>query len=318
MNTKYARLDEIAALLEKSNKAAKAASEELLGPRRYPTFRDFLAGREAEVGDRTAKLIAMLPSLALMQSAESVVPELTAIFKPLLRNMARRFARRFDGFKSGIRSAKVVFYDPGDLLGQVWIFFHQAIYGYEGGYKLVTYIRDVIKKEMTRWCLQNRSSGLNSNSSEYLDLLRASIDASQELWSLKGREPNLDEVYDYILPKFSDVLELRDKLMSVMQRVGGMEIQSLEHMDGVDDYTAYVADQGRLQDSELCRLQGQDWDTFEGMLTKAEITGVARAVMLARAEEVPLADLAVRFNLPLERIKTLVRKSRKKLRKLAA
>ena len=309
MTDKHARLDEISILLAKSNKAAKTAAEELAGPRKYAEFRQALTGKPV-LGEGTMRLIAMLPESdkQLMLAVEGLVEELTHKFMKLLHKTAKTFAVLHDGF------------ERSELLGVAWMCFRQAIFGYDDTkYKFVTYAQNVLQREMTRYCLENRVYGLASHSGEYLDLLKACLQAQDKLWQELEREPLPEDICEAIRPNFPDALDLQHKVLSILRPVtsdSGLSTDgSNVYGHKFEDYTDGVADQSLLLDRDL--LQAQSGAELDGLLSKAEITGVARAVITARATDVPLKDIAIQCNITVARVKQLASEARKKLREVA-
>ena len=301
----YTRLNEISALLVQSNKVAKHASYEIVGKRKYLLFREALKGK-VTLPERTMKIITMLPEedKEVMLAAEGVIDELTYQFMPLLRKMTSHCAETHSGFKSA------------ELLGVAWLALRQAVFGYDDpNYKLITYIYKCVHRELVRHCLENRNDGVGSHSSEYIELFQACYKAKNMLYHRLEREPKPEDIYEEVRKEFPDALDLRHKISSLMRRcLSGDELFIKGNTNRRDsDFSEAVADKSSLVDKQLLNAQSEG---VEGLLNRAEIFGVAKAVLLAKANDEPVKVIAKRYKVSQSKIKAMLVHSRKKIREL--
>ena len=233
-----ARSAELVQILASSNKVAKKAATPLLGQRKYQVFRAVLRhDKNHTLNSSQVALINYLPQDVkdVIAQAEKVRDEVIIGFQSLVWKLARKTAWEAQGFEAA------------DLTGEANLLLMKAIFGFSNKKKkMLQYFNKVIRSGLKRHTLQQRRNGLNSNSGEFVDLLRKVIDIEKDLQN-EGKSPTFDAVYERLSIAFPECLDLKNKLLGIKGYVQTIS-DTKKNKEENDDLQVAISDQGLSYD----------------------------------------------------------------------
>jgi len=278
------RLDALAEIMVRSNKAAQAAAEQIVGSRKYRLFRAALRG-ETTVGLTESQLEAIRcldpAHKKVMLEVEAIRNEVIEAFIPAMYGIANKFA----------------YFNPdhenGDYFGEATLVAVDVVYGYNNlKVKIFTYLRRALVSELNRYARTNRAYGINSHSSHYLDLLSLVLQATEVLES-NGQPVNYYSIRSFIEPICRTKKALRDialdsYLPGILSfvRSGSDQPDSQTDIRERNDYTSDAAQRLACDPSESMQVA-----ELQNVLLQT-VTPVERAVLQSRLEGLTLDEVA--------------------------
>lgn len=305
---KDARLNELSIIMADGNQLAKKASMKLLGNKRYLQFRMALRGRKVdELTKQQRKLIAMIPKRErnTMVAVDGVVDELVDLFQRLLKKIAAKFSEKY-----GL--------EKDDLFGQACVYFIQAIYGYDDlTYCFVTYARSVVLKELRRYVLFNRRQHISSQSSDYVNVLRACYKVERELWQKLQRKPRVEEIEEEVRSQFS---KLGNKFL--LNKVKGVLLK-ITSPKAVNRKTPNSEEQLSFAEVKECQIDDRAIEAVDhqhdilSYFEQANVDQRDQEILIAKSMGISIADIATKFGLTSKETKSIIAREKYKLKKIA-
>lgn len=275
------------------NVLGKLYAAKLFGRQRHYDFRVALRGDKpiSITSDELVKIseISALDRTKIL-SVEPTRRQIIAECIPSLERICR-----------GLKSR----YKTSDLLGEAWIECDKAIYAFTNvGNEILSFIHITVRQNLKRYILQNRSQALSSRSSQYLSLLRAMLKAKKVLTQQLEREPTIYDLCNYMQNQFT-ASDLQSRLEGICAKIASLDF--CETQPVVEDF--YL--------SRTKKLLFEDF-SLEKALSAASIYNKEREILLERAQNVSIAEIAQRHNMQSNQVKSILQYSRKKLRRMSS
>ncbi len=313
-----ARLQKLSEIMVRSNKAAKDASDKLVGNRKYHQFRAALRGEE--VDGLTPEEIETIGRIgkkrkATMLEVEAIRNEVIEGFIPAMVQFANRYARFYSG------------HDADDLFGEITIFMVKIVYGYlKPRQKFITYLYCSLHSELSRYVLTHRSHGLTSKSGHFLELLRMTICAIEHL-EHQEQHPDYYAVLEYLRPRYKENKTLKKikRLEDYLPGVWGFVVSASAQEEilhrhfpgaGLDDYTATTADKSRLYDQKSLQIDLDE--AAEQIIHKAPMQQSKRNAFLRKLAGASNEQIATDLGLSIKTVRTYIKDARSKIRQSLA
>ena len=307
------RLDELASILAHSNTVAKVAARELVGPRKYFSFRAVLRGEPPpEIDAKTRRLIHMLPKTVRQDIAatEQVRDEISLAFMPILESLSVKYQRWFK---------------QDSLVGEAWIALAKAIYSYTNvEWTFEAFFRRTIDNELHRYCLQNLNGRLTSRSDEYLSLSRAVYNVMSQLQHQLCRPLKADEIVAALKLDFPKTLALEKKVAGLLTEVksgsgawGCNDVARDSDDEFADnDYSALAVQ--IVDESPRVQTALDNLTKIEALLNEVKVTSDEYEMLQGRSKDESCAAIGQRLGISSTDVKDRLKVVRKRLRAKAA
>jgi len=289
---------ELAVIIADSNRVAQKASKELLGDRGYEDFRRALSGKKTSLNSHQLVLINMLPESVKTKIAETekVRDEIWIAFQRLVLKLSCRIAAQNSGFQKD------------DLTGQANISLAKAIYSFSNSEKsMLQYFNKVIKSDLKRFVLQNRNNGLNSDSAQYLDLIRFVIKLEQK-YIQESKKLNFHDALEAVVKEMPKLKNAKQKLMGVMGLVNCISETHRDEDQKTDFYDSVMVEPALHEEIT------EHYKLFD----MAKLTSNERKIVIAHSNGLTIDEIAGSTKQNKKHVKSKLQYARQKLRRLVS